>query len=67
MLNIAITTIEGVLPGLIESLFQFLLPFLMRFISRWSGAFSRGQLDKDVICQLYIFQLVCRTLTRRFS
>lgn len=30
----------------------------MRRLSRWSGALTRGQLDKAVIRQLFIFQLV---------
>ena len=39
-------------------MFSYVLPYIMRRLSRWSGALTRGQLDKAVIRQLFIFQLV---------
>lgn len=39
-------------------MFSYILPYIMRRLSRWSGALTRGQLDKAVIRQLFIFQLV---------
>lgn len=39
-------------------MFSYVLSYIMRRLSRWSGALTRGQLDKAVIRQLFIFQLV---------
>lgn len=52
------TVLAGVLPATISAMFSYILPYIMRRLSRWSGALTRGQLDKAVIRQLFIFQLV---------
>ncbi|KIR76877.1 hypothetical protein I305_06186 [Cryptococcus gattii E566] len=52
------TVLAGVLPATISAMFSYVLPYIMRRLSRWSGALTRGQLDKAVIRQLFIFQLV---------
>ncbi|ORY33704.1 hypothetical protein BCR39DRAFT_556933 [Naematelia encephala] len=52
------TVIGGLLPATIQALASLFLPQVMRFISRWSGALNRGQLDKNVIRQLFVFQIV---------
>nr|ODN83851.1 hypothetical protein L203_05251 [Cryptococcus depauperatus CBS 7841] len=52
------TVLAGVLPATISAMFSYLLPYIMRRLSRWSGALTRGQLDKTVIRQLFVFLLV---------
>ncbi|WVQ78130.1 hypothetical protein IAT38_000211 [Cryptococcus sp. DSM 104549] len=52
------TVLAGVLPATIAAMFSYVLPYIMRALSRWSGALTRGQLDKAVIRQLFIFLLV---------
>ncbi|WVQ71426.1 hypothetical protein IAR50_000963 [Cryptococcus sp. DSM 104548] len=56
--NAIFTVIAGILPATIAALFSYILPYIMRRLSRWSGALTRGQLDKAVIRQLFIFLLV---------
>ncbi|KAK4685272.1 calcium permeable stress-gated cation channel, partial [Tremellales sp. Uapishka_1] len=50
--------IAGILPASISAAFSYFLPILMRYLGKKSGAFTRGQLDKDVIKQLFFFLLV---------
>ncbi len=55
--------LAGLAPAAISSTISFLLPIIMRSVGKWSGAYHRGQLDKDVIKQLYLFLLVRFILT----
>ncbi|WWC87160.1 uncharacterized protein L201_002046 [Kwoniella dendrophila CBS 6074] len=50
--------IEGVLPATVAAIFSYLLPYIMRELNRWSGAITRGQLDKDQTRQVFIFLLI---------
>ncbi|WRT66921.1 uncharacterized protein IL334_003886 [Kwoniella shivajii] len=50
--------LKGALPAIVAALFSLLLPYILRILNRWSGAFTRGQLDKDQIRQLFIFLVV---------
>ncbi|KAK8869973.1 hypothetical protein IAR55_000543 [Kwoniella newhampshirensis] len=51
------TVAAGILPASISALFSYLLPYIMRRLARWSGALTRGQLDRSVIRQLFAFLL----------
>ena len=53
--------IGGVAPPAIAGLFAYILPYLVRKLNKWSGALTRGQLDKMVIRQLFIWLLVSQT------
>lgn len=52
------TAAAGILPAGLAALFVLALPHLMRFLSHWQGALSRGQMDQDVIKQMFLFMLV---------
>lgn len=52
----------GLAPATVAAIFSYFLPFIMRFLSQWSGALTRGQLDKDVISQLFFFLVVSRDI-----
>ena len=52
------TVIAGIAPATIAAIFGYMLPFIMRFLSHWSGAMSKGHLDKDVVRQLFFFLVV---------
>ena len=52
------TVIAGIAPATIAALFGYVLPYIMRFLSHWSGAMSKGHLDKDVVRQLFFFLVV---------
>jgi hypothetical protein len=49
--------ISAALPSSISALFSYFLPIAMRKLSKFSGAASRGELDKDVISQYFAFQM----------
>lgn len=59
--NAVFTAAAGVIPASVAAVFIMALPYVMRFLSQWQGALSRGQLDKDVIRQMFIFLLVSKT------
>lgn len=50
--------IGGILPPAVAALCGYLLPYAVRWLDRWSGALTRGQLDKSVIRQMFVFLLV---------
>jgi hypothetical protein len=52
------TAAAGILPAGLAALFVLALPHLMRFLSHWQGALSRGQMDQDVVKQMFLFMLV---------
>jgi hypothetical protein len=52
------TVSAGIAPATIAAIFGYVLPFIMRFLSHWSGAMSKGDLDKDVVRQLFFFLVV---------
>lgn len=52
------TVSAGIAPATIAAIFGYVLPFIMRFLSHWSGAMTKGHLDKDVIRQLFFFLVV---------
>jgi hypothetical protein len=52
------TVSAGIAPATIAAIFGYVLPFIMRYLSRWSGAMSKGDLDKDVVRQLFFFLVV---------
>ena len=52
------TAAAGILPAGLAALFVLALPHLMRLLSHWQGALSRGQMDQDVIKQMFVFMLV---------
>jgi hypothetical protein len=58
------TVSAGIAPATIAAIFGYVLPFIMRFLSHWSGAMTKGHLDKDVVRQLFFF-LVVSLLGRR--
>lgn len=49
--------VSAALPSSVSALFSYFLPILMRRLSKFSGAASRGELDKDVITQYFAFQM----------
>lgn len=48
----------GLAPATVAAIFSYFLPYIMRFLSQWSGALTKGQLDRDVISQLFFFLVV---------
>lgn len=56
--NTIFTAAAGILPASLAAIFIMALPYIMRALSRFQGALSTGQLDKDVIRQMFIFLLV---------
>lgn len=48
----------GLAPATVAAIFSYFLPYIMRFLSQWSGALTKGQLDKAVIKQLFFFLVV---------
>lgn len=56
--NAVFTAAAGVIPASLAALFIMALPIILRALSRFQGALSRGQLDKDVIRQMFVFLLV---------
>jgi hypothetical protein len=52
------TGIAGLLPVSLSAIFNILLPYIMRRIGKYTGALTRGQLDKDVIKNLFVFVIV---------
>ncbi|WVR05018.1 hypothetical protein IAU60_002030 [Kwoniella sp. DSM 27419] len=56
--KVIFTLIEGTLPASVAALFSYFLPYLMRRVNKWSGALTRGELDRAVIRQLFVFMLV---------
>ncbi|OCF40143.1 hypothetical protein I317_06032 [Kwoniella heveanensis CBS 569] len=50
--------LEGLLPATVAAIFSYMLPYMMRRVNRWSGALTRGQLDRACIRQLFVFLLV---------
>ncbi|WVF72425.1 hypothetical protein IAT40_007240 [Kwoniella sp. CBS 6097] len=50
--------LEGLLPATVAAIFSYALPYMMRRVNRWSGALTRGQLDRACIRQLFVFLLV---------
>jgi hypothetical protein len=52
------TVSAGIAPATIAAIFGYVLPLIMRFLSQWSGALSKGHLDKDVVRQLFFFLVV---------
>jgi hypothetical protein len=53
----SIKFVSAALPSSVSALFSYFLPILMRRLSKFSGAASRGELDKDVITQYFAFQM----------
>ena len=49
--------VGGILPPAVAALCGYILPYVVRFFDRWSGALTRGALDKAVIKQMFIFLL----------
>lgn len=56
--NAVFTAAAGVIPASLAAIFIMALPYIMRALSRFQGALSIGQIDKDVIRQMFIFLLV---------
>jgi hypothetical protein len=56
------TVSAGIAPATIAAIFGYVLPFIMRFLSHWSGAMTKGHLDKDVVRQLFFFLVVSHWL-----
>ncbi|WVQ98508.1 hypothetical protein IAU59_005634 [Kwoniella sp. CBS 9459] len=52
------TVLQGLLPATVSAIFSYMLPYMMRRVNRWSGALTRGQLDRACIRQLFVFLLV---------
>ena len=48
----------GIVPPSISALFAYLLPYIVRRLNKWSGALTRGELDKTVVRQLFVWLLV---------
>ncbi|ORX40068.1 hypothetical protein BD324DRAFT_648679 [Kockovaella imperatae] len=55
--KVIFTALAGVLPPAVAAAFAYVLPYAIRWLDKWSGALSRGELDKHVIKSLFAFQL----------